>query len=326
MAGFRKAEPEQAALKIGLYGLAGSGKTFTTLLCAEGIAKLTKKRIAYVDTERGTDFYSQRVAERPVHPEPFDFDALYTRSITEVIDAIKGVNPEEHACIIIDSITHIWEAALGAYSGMLTKVGGIPLHAWGRIKKPYKELMSFLLSSPIHVFIVGRQGNEFEKDEESGELAKIGIKMKAEGETPYEPHILLHMESVKKKDGTAVVTAYAEKDRTGILAGRTIEYPAFETVIRPLLGVLGLKQATVEDPETVAAYDAEALHERSREREEVGADLLAKMSAAITLCSDAMSLKEIGKQITPDLKRQMTAPQVSELRARYLESERKFKQ
>ena len=39
MAGFRKAKAEQAALKIGLYGPPGSGKTFTSLLIAEGLAK-----------------------------------------------------------------------------------------------------------------------------------------------------------------------------------------------------------------------------------------------------------------------------------------------
>jgi pantothenate kinase-related protein Tda10 len=59
MAGFRKAKGEQAAIKMGLYGPPGSGKTFTSLLIAEGLAAITGKRIAYVDTERGTDFYSQ---------------------------------------------------------------------------------------------------------------------------------------------------------------------------------------------------------------------------------------------------------------------------
>ena len=89
MAGFRKAKAEQAALKIGLYGPPGSGKSFTSLLLAEGLVKNTGKRIAFVDTERGTDFYCQAVAQRAIHPEAFDFDAIYTRSITEVTSAIQ---------------------------------------------------------------------------------------------------------------------------------------------------------------------------------------------------------------------------------------------
>jgi hypothetical protein len=325
MAGFRKAKPEQAALKMGLYGPPGSGKTFTTLLCAEGLANITKKRIAFVDTERGTDFYCQAVPERKIHPSAFDFDALYTRSITELQQSLFTVQPDRYCAIVIDSITHFWEAARLAYSGKETKIGTIPFHAWAKIKKPYKEIMSFLLSSPIHVFILGRQGNEFEEDEETGETRKIGVKMKAEGETPYEPHILIRMESEKAKDGNAVITAFAEKDRTGILAGRTILNPGFDTLIKPLLGLLGEKQAQVEDPDSTAARDAEALSEREEGRERRGAELLEKLSAKITLCDSYEDLKQIGDEITPELKKRMATQQVSELRAKYLEAEKRLK-
>ena len=325
MAGFRKAKPEQAALKMGLYGPPGSGKTFTTLLCAEGLANITKKRIAFVDTERGTDFYCQAVPERKIHPAAFDFDALYTRSITELQQALFTVQPDKYCAIVIDSITHFWEAARLAYSGKETKIGTIPFHAWAKIKKPYKEIMSFLLSSPIHVFILGRQGNEFEEDEETGETRKVGVKMKAEGETPYEPHILIRMESEKAKDGNAVITAFAEKDRTGILAGRTIFNPSFDTLIKPLLGLLGEKQAQVEDPDSTAARDAEVLSEREEGRERHGAELLEKLTARITLCDSYEALKAIAEEIIPELKKRMTTQQVSELRGKYLEAEKRLK-
>lgn len=322
MAGFKKAKAEQAALKIGLYGLAGSGKTFTTLLCAEGLAKLTGKRIAYVDTERGTDFYCQAVKERSVHPEAFDFDAIYTRSITEVIAGLRSLSPETHCAIVIDSITHIWESARLAYSGKETKIGTIPFHAWAKIKKPYKEIMSFLLSSPIHVFIVGRQGNEFEEDEETGETKKVGVKMKAEGETPYEPHILIRMESEKQANGIARITAFAEKDRTGILAGRTIINPSFDSLIKPLLGLLGTKQAQIEDPEETAARDAESLTDADDAKAKEGDLILRKFTAKIILCENFDQLTALGKEITPELKKRMTTQQVSELRSKYQEAEK----
>src|SRR5262245_24943054 len=144
MAGFRKARAEQAALKMGFYGPAGSGKTMTALLIAEGLAKLNKSRVAFVDTEHGTDFYCQSVKDRAIHPEAFDFDAVYTRSITDVLAAVKGLKEKEHSVLVLDSITHLWEAAMLSYGGKLTKVGTIPMHAWGKIKKPYKDLMSFM--------------------------------------------------------------------------------------------------------------------------------------------------------------------------------------
>lgn len=325
MSGFKKAKAEQAALKMGVYGLAGSGKTFTTLLLTEGLAELTGKRVAVVDTERGTDFYCQPVPERKIHPAAFDFDALYTRSITEVMDALRSLKPENYCAVVIDSITHIWEAARLAYSGKETKIGTIPFHAWAKIKKPYKEIMSFLLSSPLHVFIVGRQGNEFEEDEETGETRKVGVKMKAEGETPYEPHILIRMEAEKSKDGNAVITAFAEKDRTGILAGRTIQNPSFDTIVKPLLGLLGTKQAKVEDSEETAAHDAEKLSAAEEAKEKEGDLILRKFIARIVLCEKFDGLKQIGEEITPAIKKLMTTNQVAELRTKYLEAEAKLK-
>ena len=78
-------------MKVGMYGPAGSGKTFTALLCAEGLAATTGKRIAFVDTERGTDFYCKEVPSRKPHPEAFDFDALYTKSLTEILAAVENI-------------------------------------------------------------------------------------------------------------------------------------------------------------------------------------------------------------------------------------------
>src|SRR3990167_2272907 len=115
MAGFRKAKAEQAALKVGMYGPPGSGKTMTALLISEGLAKLTGKRCAYVDTEHGTDFYCQNVPSRKVHPAAFDFDAIYTRSLTEVSSAIRGLDTKDYGVVIIDSITPLGEAARQAY-------------------------------------------------------------------------------------------------------------------------------------------------------------------------------------------------------------------
>ena len=135
---FQKPQAHKAALKMAMYGPAGSGKTFTALLVAEGLARQTGKRIAYVDTEYGTAFYGQAVAERGVHPQAFDFDVLYTKSITQALDAVRGLDHTTHGALVIDSISHIWDAAITAYTGKRTKAGTVPLHAWGAIKKPYK--------------------------------------------------------------------------------------------------------------------------------------------------------------------------------------------
>lgn len=326
MAGFRKAKAEQAALKLGIYGPPGSGKTFTALLVAEGLGRVTGKRVAYIDTERGTDFYCKEVKSRAVHPEAFDFDALYTRSITEILASVRQLSAEEHGVVVIDSITHVWEACIAAFSGNKTSVGSIPMHAWGRIKKPYKDLMATLLSMPQHVVICGRQGVEYATDDETDEVKAVGLKMKAEGETPYEPHILLRMEAVRprKTNEVATIYAYAEKDRTGILAGRSFPNPTFDSLCKPLLPLLGGVQAKIATTDETAAADAEGIADDERKRTETSLALLKEWQARIQLAPDAAALKALGKEITPALKSQMLAIDVASLREAYQEREKEL--
>jgi hypothetical protein len=328
MAGFRKAKAEQAALKIGMYGPPGSGKTFTSLLIAEGLGLTSGKRVAYVDTERGTDFYCKHVPSRAVHPEAFDFDALYTRSLTEVLAQVKGLDTSVYGVVVLDSVTHLWEAAIAAYGGNQTRAGTIPMHAWGKIKRPYKELMSTLLSSPMHVLICGRQGTEYATDEETEELKAVGLKMKAEGETAYEPHILIRMEAIKPKKTheLASIVAYAEKDRTGVLAGRSFINPTYESMIKQLLPLLGDTQARIASSDETAAADAERISDDEKERVAHSAKMLAEFKAKITLAETAAALKDIGKSITPQVKAKMVTTDVTELREAYQVREKELPQ
>jgi hypothetical protein len=276
---FQRAAPQQARLKVSIYGPPGSGKTFSTLLMAEGLAKVRGKRIAYVDTERGTDFYAQKVPARKVHPEAFDFDALYTKSLAEVTEAVRSVDANEHGVIVLDSISQLWDAAMDAYKGKRTSIDTIPMSAWGKIKKPYKDLIAFLIGSPFDVFILGRQKNVFE-DNESGEMKKTGVSMRAEGETAYEPHICLRMEA----------------------AGKVIKNPAF-TMVEPLLPLLGETQAPVEDEEERIAKDGELLDKQD------GKDRL-KVEKSLAMFRDfqprvmtAANLAELGA-LAAELKKQ----------------------
>ncbi len=329
MAGFRslkRATGEQAALKIGLYGPPGSGKSFTSLLMAEGLAKTTGKRIAYFDTERGTDFYCKTVPTRKVHPEAFDFDAAYTRSVTEVADAVHDLDPQQYGIIVIDSITHIWDAAMAAYAGKQTSIGSIPMQAWGKIKKPYLNLLAMLLASPMHVLICGRQAVEYSTDEETDQLKAIGVKMKAEASTAYEPHILIRMEAIRPKRTMEIadIVAYAEKDRTGVLAGRSFVNPTFESLCKPLLGLLGGEQAKMATTDETASQDAEALSEADRMRETEGAELHKMFAARITLVKELSDLKAIGGELTPKVKAKMGPDSVAELRTLYQAREKEL--
>jgi hypothetical protein len=323
MAGFRKAQSRQAALKMGLYGPQGSGKTFTALLCAEGLAAHEGKRVAYVDTEHGTDFYSMAVPERQIHPQAFDFDALYTRSLFEALEEIKKLSASEYSVVVIDSMTHLWEAAIAAYAGRTTRAGTIPLNAWGKIKRPYKDLMSVMLSSQMHFVICGRQGTVFAEDD-SGEMKAVGVKMKAEGETPYEPHILIAMDVHRDAKARASgVAAFVEKDRTGVLSGKTIINPTFATLMGPILPLLNSQCVQAHTPtiDETASADVERSAQIDSEKESVSKETLERWKATIVLADSPESLKAIGKQITPALKARMNPSDVAALRNAYLARE-----
>lgn len=288
---FKKAAPKREYMKAGLYGKTGSGKTLTTLLIAEKLAELEGKRIAYIDTEKSTAFYVREVPERKVHPTAFDIDILETKSIFEALEAIEAIDPATHGVVVIDSITALWDAAKATYQGALTSKGGIPIQAWGPIKKPYKRIISLLLDGPFHAFICGREGVEME-DDDDGNPKVVGAKMKSEGETPYEPHMLLRMIPERQEDGSHVIRAFFEKDRSGILSGKTIAWPNFSTVepaVRLLVGSeLSEKLGT---PEENAARDAEA-GERRREAEEAERKAtFDQILGAINAARDLPSLK-----------------------------------
>lgn len=316
MVSFGPPQPANSGVKMAIFGPTGSGKTFTTLLFAEGLAKLSGKKVAYVDTEHGTDLYAKRIAERAVHPEPFVFDALYTRSLSDTLAAVESLDPSKYGVVVLDSMTHLWQAAQDAYEGKRVGKAGekIPFGAWDSIKRPYKRLIDVLISGPFHVFILGRQRTLYE--EIDGELKKTGVGMKAEGDTPYEPTFCLRMEKVKDTADPlkSHIVAGVEKDRSGILEGRVWINPNFDT-IKPLLPYLCDAPATQEDEEERIAKDGELIEDadaKAAKKQEKSSGLLANFQAEILAASDVGVLGKIGEAIKKQ-KRYMIADHVAAL-------------
>lgn len=323
---FRKARSKQAFLKIALYGPAGSGKSFTALLLAEGLAKACGKRVAYLDTELGTDFYAETMP-RPCHPEAFDFDRVDTKSLARANQEIDNLDTEKYGVLVIDSVTHFWDAAIEAYSGNKTSVDSIPLYAWSKIKKPYKKMIASAMNGSYHFIIAGRQKNVFGPDDSTGELTLLGVAMKAEGETAYDPHVLIRMlREPGQGKKLAPVTVFVEKDRSGLLAGKTIVLPAdqkpgytFEQLAAPLLAVMkgGGAQPKLETVDEAAAKDSEAAAEEEAVKKRRSADLVRRFKASLELADTAEAVEKISKGMTPAVKRQMLPGDVSECRKAY---------
>ena len=117
---FTKAVSQQKFLKMALYGAAGSGKTLTSLLFAEGLAAISKKRIAYVD--KGLEYPLNLItgwlaADRLESLEPG------SQSTAEVLRLVRQVN----RCL--EAAPRLWQRSImeDRYSTDWYKAGGRPM-------------------------------------------------------------------------------------------------------------------------------------------------------------------------------------------------------
>lgn len=322
---FAKAVSEQKYLKIAMYGKAGSGKSFTALLLGEALAKREGKRMAYVDTEHGTDFYTMDVPTRNVHPKGFDFDANYSRALGTVVKDLKGLDDKETGVIVVDSMTHLWRAAVDSWQGRKTN-GKLPIYAWGPIKQRYGELLEFLMNCPMHMILLGRLGLDYDKDED-GQDGVVGYKMKAEAETGHETHMLIRMEMVGSttKQENPEILAYVEKDRTGILHGKTIVMPTYASLAEPSVHLLTAgTQAQIQTSASSSAEDADTYTEQEFDKDIESRKILAGFSMRLEECKTKEEVEVIGKEIKEGSGK-MLSPDVASLRGTYKQALEQFK-
>lgn len=322
-----KAVNTQRFIRVSFYGPSGSGKTLTALICGEKLAKKEKARLAMWDSEHGSDFYTEAVSTRICHPAAFDFDADYDKSLSGVTKLVKTMDGKTHKVLIVDSMTHIWEAARNSYQGPVGEKGQIPIHAWGPIKARYKAVMDALHNFKGHVIIIGREGVEYGEDAE-GKDGVIGKKMKAEAETEYEMNMSIRMERVgqKKRNVKFAVRAIVEKDRTGIMQGKVIVNPTFETLFQPMMRMLTAKeQGKVQTAAEVEQKDAEHFAGQDHTEEAKSLAIEVGLRKKINTATTLDQMKAIGKEIATK-KHGMTPSDISNLKNLYLDVRDRIKE
>jgi len=233
MALFTKAESTSAYLKAGFLGFAGSGKTFTATHLAIGLAKLINERqlkeagrpIFFLDTETGSDYVTHRVREAGL-----ELYAAKTRAFVDLLEAI-GECEKAGSVLIIDSITHFWREFTEAYMKKRNR-SRLEFQDWNVLKGEWGRFTDRFVNSSAHIIMCGRAGHEYDNEvnEDTGkrEVVKTGIKMKAEGETGYEPSVLVLMEREMDVRTNAVTrSAYVMKERFGVIDGKVFKNPTF---------------------------------------------------------------------------------------------------
>ena len=111
MSSFTRAERAGVGLLIGVAGATGSGKTFSALRVARGLAGGDDSKIAFLDTERGRALhYAPSPGEAP-GPATFGFShaALEAPFTPERYAAlIDEADRAGFSVIVIDSFSHVW--------------------------------------------------------------------------------------------------------------------------------------------------------------------------------------------------------------------------
>lgn len=234
----KKPTNRQAYAKIGIYGDAGSGKTTTASKVAIGLSQYAGKRVAFLDTEGGSDYLIKVFEDAGVELFVSDISRDFKYLMAFASECVQ----EKIDVLIVDSISHIWKQLQSDYLNELNnrnKQNGrraryaLEFQDWRFIKDTWQTFTDMYLTSPMHVIICGRMAQIYDYQENSSgkkELVTNGTKMSTEKELGYEPSLLIEM--MKEFDSglnRLINKAIVEKDRTDQLNGQIFYMPTFET-------------------------------------------------------------------------------------------------
>lgn len=227
---------DQARAKVGIFGMQGSGKTTTNALLALGVSLMYHNGapVAMQDTEAGSDYLKPIFDAEGV--KLFVHKSGAFSDMEKVLDEAIGAGC---CAFIMDSVTHTWRELQDTYCAQMCRrykcdEYDIQFQDWRELKARWATWTYAFLNSPLHCFISGRAGYDYEYEVNAKgkkELIKGNSKMKAETEFGYEPSLLVELEGVRKTankkhtGGTINHVAYVLKDRSRSLNGMTFEWP-----------------------------------------------------------------------------------------------------
>lgn len=172
---FTKATKKKAKARVALIGPSGSGKSFTGLSIARGLAAATSGRIAALDSEHGS---------LSKYADLFDFDAMEPADFSPAtyVAAIQDAAAAGYAVVLIDSLSHAWMGKGGALD-MVDQASkrerGNSFGAWRHVTPEQNKMIEAIIAAPIHVIATMRTKTDYvqDKDEKSGKtvVRKVGL-------------------------------------------------------------------------------------------------------------------------------------------------------
>ena len=207
----------------------------TAGLIAIGLAKHLKtlgidyaaKPVAYFDTEKGSDWLLPVFAK-----EGIPIVVAKKRTFADLVAAMTWAE-ENASCLIIDSITHPWRELQESYMKKKQR-SYLQIDDWSVLKGPqgWQKFTDAYINSKLHIIMCGRAGDETEQyTDENGkrQFEKVGVKMKTETDTGFEPDLLVLMErDMDLRSKHVAHVARVVKDRSMLLDSKDFTFASYD--------------------------------------------------------------------------------------------------
>ena len=227
----RQSERRQAKIKMALQGSAGSGKTYSSLLLAQGLTNGDFSKVAIIDTENGSaDLYAHLGNYNVLSLQP----PFTPQKYVEAIELCEKAGME---VIILDSISHCWDYLLDYHSSL----AGNSFTNWAKIKPLEKLFIDKILQSNAHVIATMRTKQDYVLNQKDGKYIpeKVGLKSVQRDGLDYEFTLVFDLD-IKH-------FAVSSKDRTGLFMGKP-EFTISENTGKEILEWCNSGAKSVEEP------------------------------------------------------------------------------
>lgn len=163
---FRPAVRSNVTLLIGLAGASGSGKTYSAMRLASGMAQ--GKRFVVIDTENGRASH---------YADQFSFDVLEMHepfTPSSYAEAIKAADDAGYPVIVVDSASHEYAGSGGVLDMQedeFQRMGGrdsAKMASWIKPKMEHKKMMQRLLQTRAHLILCFRAEAKIDIIKEDG--------------------------------------------------------------------------------------------------------------------------------------------------------------
>lgn len=200
---------KEKRLKMFLYGPAGVGKTTAAI-------QFPKSYI--IDTERGTDFYTNTIIKS-------DSAVFQSTASADILEELKSLLTEKHnyRTLIIDPVTQLYNSIQEKWNKRFedankkdkkSELEDFGMRFWGKVKSEMKQIQRILLKLDMNVIVTAHQ-----KDVYGQNFSKLGVTFDSMKGDDYLFDLIFRLE----KRGNERI-AITEKERAEIDKSKFPEY------------------------------------------------------------------------------------------------------